>query len=212
MAKAHITNPNFFKRNRAEGKTSVRKTTDKLGIGTNDPTEKLHVVGNALIETGDLYARNVNYNEGLLADPTIEDATGSAVSISSVACLIRSNDEWDGDGKLYYKVVPADTALAMTDSAINYIYVDWNSGSPIYKATTNRDTINNSNYLPVARLNMSSGNICDKLLYEYIGRAAAVRNFDRVMRTRGVTGIERESGLTISETATRVVNIAAGFA
>lgn len=91
MAQSYITNPNYFKRNIASKLTSVRNTDDKFGIGTNTPTEKLHVVGNALIETGDLYARNVNYNEGLLADPTIEDATGSAVSVSSVACLIRSN-------------------------------------------------------------------------------------------------------------------------
>lgn len=102
--------------------------------------------------------------------------------------------------------------MAVTDNAVNYIYVDWNSGSPIYKATTNRDTLNNSDALPVARVNIVSGNICDQLLYQYIGRGATVRNFDRVMKTRGVTGIERESGLTISETATRVVNIGSGFA
>ena len=59
---------------------------------------------------------------------------------------------------------------------------------------------------------MVGGDICDIMLYKYIGRGATVRNFDRVMRTRGASGIERESGLTISETATRVVNIAAGFA
>jgi len=72
--------------------------------------------------------------------------------------------------------------------------------------------LNNSDALPVSRIMMVGGDICDIMLYKYIGRGATVRNFDRVMRTRGASGIERESGLTISETATRVVNIAAGFA
>jgi hypothetical protein len=83
----------------------------------------LDVVGN-IQGSNDVYAKNINYNEGLLEDPTIADATGVAISISSVPCLIRSNSTWDGDGKLYYKTVPADTALALTDNSVNYIYVD----------------------------------------------------------------------------------------
>lgn len=149
-------------------------------------------------------------NEGLLSDPTITDATGVAVKVTSVDVLMHSDSTWGG--KLYHKTVPTNTALALTDDSINYIYVDWNDGNPIYAATTDRDTINNSNAIPVSRVYMSSGSIEYQLDYDYVAKGATIRNFDRVMRIRGVYGIERESGLAITETATRVINIAAGYA
>jgi hypothetical protein len=149
-------------------------------------------------------------NEGLLSDPTITDATGVAISLTSVDVLMHSDSTWGG--KLYHKTVPANTSLSVTDNSINYIYVDWNDGNPIYAATTDRDTINNSNAVPVSRIYMSGGNIEYQLDYDYVAKGATIRNFDRVMRIRGVYGMERESGLAITETATRVVNIAAGYA
>lgn len=159
----------------------------------------------------DIYSNNINYNEGLLTEPTVTDATGASVNVTSSTVLMRSTSDFSG-GKLEFYTVPANTSLAMTDDSINYIYIGYNSGSPIYYATTNRDAINNSNVIPVYRVYMSSGDIEYKLSYGDIGRSAAIRGFDRVMRLRGSYGIEKESGLTITETATRVVNIASGYA
>jgi len=159
----------------------------------------------------DVYAENINYNEGMLSDPTISDATGTAISITSADCLIRSDATWD-NGRLIRKTVPENLELVVTDNSTNYIYVSYNSGSPIYAATTDRDVLNNSDALPVARVYISGGNIEYQLSYQYLGRSAAIRNFDRVMRIRGRFGIEPESGLGISESGTRVVNIGSGFA
>jgi hypothetical protein len=162
-------------------------------------------IRNGLLEADEA----LHCNEGLLSDPTIVDATGVAISLTSVDVLMHSDSTWGG--KLYHKTVPANTALALTDDSINYVYVDWNGGNPIYAATTNRDLINNSNAVPVSRIYMSGGSIEYQLDYDYIARGATIRNLDRVMRIRGVYGMERESGLAITETATRVVNIAAGY-
>jgi hypothetical protein len=49
------------------------------------------------------------------------------------------------------------------------------------------------------------------LSYGLDGKGGTGRNIDRVLRIRGQGGIERESGFTITETATRVVNVGAGF-
>ena len=165
------------------------------------------------VDLGDfpVYAGNLNYNEGLLSDPTITNAAGVNISVTSVVCLIRSDATWN-DGKLYRKTVAQNTSLAVTDNSINYIYVNWNDGTPIYAATTDRSVMNNSNYIPVARVYMESGDIKYQIAYQYIGRAAAIRNFDRVMKIRGSAGIERESGFAITETGTRVVNVASGYA
>ena len=163
---------------------------------------------------GDAYGQNLNFNEGMVSDPTIIDATGVTVNVSSADVLIRSDSTWDGDQKLYRKTVPASTTLAMSNDTLNYIYVDWNNGSPIYKSTLNRNIVDNSDIIPVARVYMEGGDIEYKLINGYWGRSLAVRNLDRVMRTRGIGGIEKEpgTGLVLSEVATSKINITAGYA
>jgi hypothetical protein len=158
----------------------------------------------------DIYGQNLNYNEGALSDPTITDATGSAIALTSVDCLIRANADFNSDGRLYRKTVPATSSLAVTDDAVNHIYIDWNGGSPVYAASTDRTLLNQSNRLPVARVYMESGNIAYQLTFAYQGRSAAIRLVLRSVRTNVPVGAVRESGLTLSETATRVVNVASG--
>jgi hypothetical protein len=148
--------------------------------------------------------------EGVLADPTITDTDGSAISVTSVDCLIRSDSIWGG--ALTQETVPAVASLAVTDNTLNYVYVDYGGGAPIYAVTTDSNDLNHSDHLPVARIYISGGNIKYQLLYGYLSRGAAVRNIDRIYRTRGVEGSERELGLAISETATRVVNVGSGYA
>lgn len=186
-------------------------STGYVGIGSTSPYYMLDVAGN-IGSSGDIYADNINYNEGMLNEPTIADADGVNISITEGEALLRSDSTWDGDKRLYYKTITATTSLAVFDNDINYIYAYWNSGTPIYGTTQDRDILNNSNYIPVARVYMSSGNIEYQMSYQYLGRSSAIRNFDRVMRIRGSAGIEKESGLAISETATRVINLTSGYA
>lgn len=167
---------------------------------------------NVDLGTYSLYADNTPFTEGVVTDPTITDATGVAIAITSCEVLIRSNSAWGGDERLYRMTVPATSSLALTDNVVNYIYVTWNAGSPVYAATTDRYTINFSDSVPVARVGMESGNIEYQIMYGYVAKGATSRNQDRVLKTRGRGGIERESGLGISESATRVVSIGSGFA
>lgn len=168
--------------------------------------------GNVDLGTHSLYAGNVPYSEGTITDPTITDGVGSSVNVTSVEVMIRSDALWGGDSRLYRLTVPAATNLATTDNALNYVYVDYNGGSPIYKATTVKDTINFSSTIPVARIYMSGGNIEYQLVYNYLARGSESRNSARVFSIRGINGMERESGLGLSETATRIVNIGSGYA
>ena len=191
--------------------SNIYYSTGYVGIGSTSPYYMLDVAGN-IGSSGDIYADNINYNEGMLNEPTIADADGVNISITEGEALLRSDSTWDGDKRLYYKTITATTSLAVFDNGINYIYAYWNSGTPIYGTTQDRDVLNNSNYIPVARVYMMSGNIEYQMSYQYLGRSSSIRNFDRVMRIRGSAGIEKESGLSISETATRVINLTAGYA
>lgn len=168
--------------------------------------------GNVDLGSHSLYAGNLPYSEGTITDPTITDGTGASVNVTSVEIMVRSDTLWGGDNKLYRFTVPAATNLAVTDNALNYIYADYNAGSPIYKATTVRDTINFSSTVPVARIYMSGGNIKYQVSYSFLARGHESRNASRIFCIRGVNGMERESGLLVSETATRVVNVGSGYA
>lgn len=159
-----------------------------------------------------LYADNTGYSEGALTDPTITDAAGVAVAITSCDVLIRSDTAWAGDGRLYRATVTATSSLALADNAVNYIYADWNAGSPVYAATTDKYSINFSTRVPVARLYMVSGTIEYQMPYGYLAKGSAVRTQDWIFKTSGRGGVLRESGLAISESATRVVSVAAGAA
>jgi hypothetical protein len=168
--------------------------------------------GDVDLGANSLYADNGPFTEGMVTDPTITDAAGVAISVTSADVLIRSSELWGGDERLYRRTVPANTALAVTDNALNYIYVTWNAGSPIYAATTDRSLLTHSLNIPVGRLEMSSGSIEYSITYGFLSKGSAVRNIDRLMRINNDGGIQRESGLGISETATRVVNIGSGYA
>lgn len=159
-----------------------------------------------------VHADNSVVTEGVYSDPVVADASGVAVSVTSVDCLIRSDALWAGDGMLYRRTVAANVSLAVTDNALNYIYITWNAGTPIYASTTDRSLINHSTNIPVVRIYMSAGSIEYQISYGYLARGAVARNTDRVFRIRGVGGAERESGLGLSETATRVVNVGSGYA
>ena len=156
------------------------------------------------------YSRQM-YNEGILSTPTIERIDDTHISITTCDVLIRSDAVFGADDVLWKATVAENTNLAISNAVVTYIYVAYNSGTPIYAATTSRNDLNHSNNLPVARVIMGTGSIEYQLSYGAIGKGAAARNTDRVLRIRGSDGIERESGLTITETATRVINLGAGF-
>lgn len=164
------------------------------------------------LDANSIYAQNLGYSEGTLTDPAIADAAGSTVTVASCEVIIRSDSAWGGDGKLYRMTVPATSSLALTDDAVNYIYVTWNSGSPIYAATTDKYLLNGSNLVPVARVAMDGGDIEYQMPYGYLARGALVRTYDWIYKTSGRGGVIRESGLGITESATRVITVAAGYA
>jgi len=155
---------------------------------------------------------NLNYTEGILSAPTITAVDATHINVTTCDVLIRSDAVYGADEMLYRKTVAANETLTVTASVVNYIYVTWNSGTPIYAATTSRNTINNSNATPVARVVMDGTSIKYQLSYGAIGKGNPAKNFDRVMRIRGSGGIEIESGFALTESATRVINVASGYA
>ena len=157
------------------------------------------------VGTGVTIDRFNHYYSGTIYNPTVIDAAGVAINISSVTACIYGTSDFTGG--LYIKSIAANTTLALTDNAVNYIVIDWNSGSPEYRALASRSTINQSNIIPVCRIYMKSGSIEYLSDYGVFGLGLANKEADRVMRLRG---IERESGLALSDTGIRNIQTELG--
>ena len=158
------------------------------------------------------YSRMV-YSEGMLTVPTITYVGDTSIKVTTCDVLIRSDASFGADEILWKKTVAENATLAVTGGGVvNYIYITYSAGTPVFAVTTSRNDINNSNALPVARVAMQTGSIEYLLYYGAQAKGGSAKNIDRVLRIRGSGGIEKESGLSLTETGTRVVNISSGYA
>ena len=158
------------------------------------------------------YSR-MNYSEGMLTVPTITYVGDTSIKVTTCDILIRSDAVFGADDILWKKTVAENATLAVTGGGVvNYVYITYSAGTPVFAVTTSRNDINNSNALPVARVAMQTGSIEYLLYYGAQAKGGSAKNIDRVLRIRGSGGIEKESGLSLTETGTRVVNVSSGYA
>jgi len=80
------------------------------------------------------------YSAGIVDGGAVTDNTDGTVAITSGECFIRATD--DSHVALIYATFTANSSITLTDNATNYIYVDYNSGSPIPGVTLDPTTIN----------------------------------------------------------------------
>lgn len=145
-----------------------------------------------------------SYGAGTFTVPTITIAAdGTTASASSVVAALYSGSAWSGTYNKY--TIAAQSSLALTDNSSNYLIVDYNAGSPIYTVTTDPANINSSNKILVSNMYRSGSEV------HYVsvnwGEAPSVRLINRLINTQR---FERSSGLTLTETATRIINISSG--
>src|SRR5574343_626930 len=152
---------------------------------------------------------NLTENEGVTAEPTITQIGPNLLQISGVEANFRAASDFTG---ILHHCQIATQTVTVTDNAVNWISAVYNNGHPYFTSATANTAINEATVIPVARVYIVSGVLVYTLKYGSVGHSAAIRNFARVMRIRGNGGIERESGLNISETGTRVVNLTSGYA
>src|SRR5574343_1433246 len=151
---------------------------------------------------------NLTENEGVTAEPTITQIGPNLLQISGVEANFRAASDFTG---ILHHCQIATQTVTVTDNAVNWISAVYNNGHPYFTSATANTAINEATVIPVARVYIVSGVLVYTLKYGSVGHSAAIRNFARVMRIRGNAGIERESGLVLSETATRVGNVTDGY-
>jgi len=156
-------------------------------------------------------AANVGVGEGFTPGvtgdfPTHADNVDGSISISSCVCILKTTDDFVGQ-MIRYDIAP-NTSLALTDNSVNYVVVDWNSGSPIYRATTTLDEINFSSVIPVLTI-YRQGTALHDLTWGSIGDGLASKLLNRCIKQNRFVR-EEYDGLMLYEYGTRNVGITEG--
>jgi hypothetical protein len=163
-------------------------TVNVLGIPDIDTVQEVidHTLGVGHIHGGEL----------------IDNGDGT-VQIAGGAGFLRSTD--DDTAPVYSMEWVGDAAVALTDNNINFIYVEYNAGTPQLAVSTTRPTDLNTNLLlwSVYR----SGLFIHETPNRY-DEANLAREVNR--RLYNVEGTTHSTGCAISETGTRNIALTAG--
>ena len=89
----------------------------------------------------------------------------------------------------------------------SYVVADYNAGSPILRVTTDVNEITESNIVPIFTI-FRSGTTLHTLDWDTLGRGLANKLHQSIVKT---DRYRRESGLAISESGTRNVDLSAGI-
>jgi hypothetical protein len=163
------------------------------------------------------YYHNTEHEDGLIdiidtqwstgivgAGNLVADGGSGTLNVAASSVLLRATNSDTADIQQY--AVSAATGMAITDLQNNYIYVEYNAGTPQYVATTTKRTDTNTNVL-VATVYHNGTDV-------HINNYAVVRANDN-MRRVSLRFVETQptawaSGVMLSETGTRNIGITAG--
>lgn len=197
--------------------------TGQLSLSTDSSVAPLHIeqiTTPASLNAGDIWVENEglfvytpdNYinqlnratsTVGAINKVSITQTSISSISADTIEAYLFSLSGWTGDYKRY--TIPAITALDLTNNSINYLVINYNSGSPVYQITTNPATINNSNVCIAASMSRED-EIMHWIPVDW-GLATAARENNKGINVQRFTRI---SGLVLSESAGNTIEISSG--
>ena len=119
---------------------STNITSDEVIIPT---------IGTPVIDTLTEYMNSVGFT-GFISGGVISDGGSGKASVTAGTGFIRTTDSITGDIKSF--AWSENTALDLVNESINYIYVDYNGGTPIIKTTTTRSDIKFTNMFSLGQV------------------------------------------------------------
>lgn len=142
------------------------------------------------------------FSPGKISGGYITDIGTGHISVSSGLGMARISN--NATTTMRFMSWAGTSSLTMVDNALNYIYVDYNGGSPIVDSTTNLNDINNTSMfaIGIAYRDSSSVETLNDGVFLSNYRARSWRKFAQI-------GVQRTSGGTISASSTMQFGVAA---
>lgn len=143
------------------------------------------------------------FSAGTLTVPSMLDNGNGTLTVGNFNCSLFNSSTGSGTIRSY---AITGATLSFADNSVNYVIVDYNSGSPIMSVVTDVSVINCITIVPVVTV-FRYGNILNLLNWDSIGHALPSKSFLASVKT---DRFKRESGLILSEQPTRRVVVTAG--
>lgn len=143
------------------------------------------------------------------SDPTVL-VTGLTFTASSCEVSLYSDTTFSGIPEVF--TVP-QASFTASDDSVNYLYVDYNNGTPVYMLTSDVSLINESNTIPVNTMLASNGYLhlshWDRLADGLPNKLH--RRFVKTQRYARESGLILSTGVVIGPTGLNSVNISSGI-
>jgi len=176
-------------------------------IGPNSPGMRFDSSRAAwqISNNGVLYSDiDIKGGAGALEIATITDNGDATIDVSSINVILYSASSWSESIAEYN--VPAITNLAVSlNFGVNYLTVTYNSGNPVYYITSIETEITDSDVVLIATIFRHDNDL--HYVVNNWGLSTASRANRRLVDAQRFV---RTSGLSLTESAGRIINISAG--
>lgn len=176
-----------------------------IALDANIKTDwsKLSIVSGATYESLQDYIDTAGDSGKLTGGDASDDADGT-ITMSAMTGVIYITDS--PTGSLVFFDLAQDTTVSLTDEALNYIYAQYNGGTPRYQATTAETDISGTDEFVVA-LVWKSGT---DLHIANVGKH--IEQFPQQLFRHSfyIDGLERMWGLITTENGTRQLDVTVG--
>lgn len=213
--------------NVVQGSANLTYANGKLVSSANDATYAnlnigVHSAAPATLTNGDVWSTSAGVfarvnggtvgpfggplSAGFLNSVAPTDNGDGTIALPSQTVNLYTAADFQGRPLSY--TLPAIASMSLTDNAVNYVVANYNSGSPIYTVGTTLPASSVWGLTTPYYIVYRSGTVLTMLSWDSAGAGLADRLNYRNIRTQRFA---YESGLMLTELATRVVSIPDGI-
>ena len=152
------------------------------------------------------HMQNFTNSAGIVSGGTITDDLDGTITVSAGHGFIRATDSPTAELLFTKWDLESGVNVALVDPGMNFVYVEYNAGSPRVVATAVKRTDNNTNiFLGSLHRNGTSIHITD-----HTGSVVGDHALNMLTRLKETQPFQRVSGGVITETGTRNLKVSAG--
>ena len=147
---------------------------------------------------------DVTQSAGIFTGFTITDAGSGQINVAAGTGIIKSTNSPTGQNYIFN--LDATSGVALTDNNLNWIYIEYNSGSPQVAVTTNFSNIDFHTEIIIGRVYRTG----TTLYILSVGQNFSDYNYKICYKDFELYKFQRVSGEILGETGTRNITVTAG--